>query len=78
MNDEMTLSSVSSGVSVRVLRLDPGEGARQKILSLGIRPGSELKVQSYNKNGPLVIRLDGSRIALGRGLAERIYVEVVD
>jgi|GEM_PF-3571509 len=44
---------------------------------MGIRPGSVLTVQSFSKTGPLVIRLDGSRVALGRGLAERILVRPV-
>lgn len=68
------LSTIATGKTVRVIRLDGGEGFRDKVISLGVIPGKTLRVQSYSRRGPLVVQLEGSRIAIGRELAERILV----
>jgi ferrous iron transport protein A len=74
------LSNIETGTTVRVVRLDGGEGFRDKVISLGVIPGKTLRVQSYSRRGPLVVQLEGSRVAIGRELAERILVteDVVD
>ncbi len=44
---------------------------------MGLTPGTEVTVvNSAPLNGPLEIRVRGSRLAIGRGMAERIFVEV--
>ena len=68
------LSDVVSGARVVVVRLDGGEGFRGKVIAMGIIPGKELTVQSYSRRGPLVVQIDGSRVALGRELAGRVLV----
>lgn len=68
------LSDVESGTRVRVVRLNGGEGFRGKVISLGLIPGKEIVVQSFSRKGPLVVQIDGSRVALGRELAGRVLV----
>jgi Fe2+ transport system protein FeoA len=79
MNDqvEQPLSTISSGTRVAVVRLDGGEGFRSKVISMGLIPGKEFSVQSYSRKGPPVVQIDGSRVALGRELAERVIVRPV-
>jgi len=60
------------------VRLDGGEGFRDKVISLGVIPGKTLTVQAYSRHGPLIVRLEGSRIAIGRELAGRILVRPTD
>ena len=78
MIDELVLSNLESGVRAKVVRIAQGPGFRQKVLALGIRPGSVVRVQSFSKSGPLVVQMDGSRIAVGRGVADRIFVQPLE
>ncbi|MBN1475047.1 MAG: ferrous iron transport protein A [Syntrophaceae bacterium] len=42
--------------------------------SMGLRPGKQIEMINNGGQGPLVFRVDESRIALGRGAAMKIYV----
>jgi Fe2+ transport system protein FeoA len=46
-----------------------------RLLELGLTPGTELRVVQ-DSGGPMVVSVRGSRVALGRDLAERLWVEV--
>ncbi|NIP67382.1 ferrous iron transport protein A [Candidatus Bathyarchaeota archaeon] len=54
-----------------------GWGFRKRLEDMGLTPGTEVRVmRSAPFRGPLEIRVRGSRLALGKGMAERIFVEV--
>jgi ferrous iron transport protein A len=68
------------GKSLRVVDITGGEKVRRRLFSLGLHPGDRLKCVSLGiLGGPLIIRPgeDGSTIALGRGIAREIFVEIV-
>jgi ferrous iron transport protein A len=46
-----------------------------RLTELGLTPGVELRV-IHNTNGPMVLAVRGSRVALGRDLAEKMWVEM--
>lgn len=46
----------------------------EHLAGLGLRPGRQVEIVSNRGRGPVVVRLDESRIALGRGIAMKIYV----
>ncbi len=46
-----------------------------RLLELGLTPGVELCVVQDN-GGPMLVSVRGSRVALGRDLAENLWVEV--
>lgn len=46
-----------------------------RLLELGLTPGVELRVVQDN-GGPMLVSVRGSRVALGRDLAENLWVEV--
>lgn len=71
---EQSLADVRSGSEADVVRFDGGEGFRSKVIAMGIIPGKRIRVQSYSARGPVVVVIDGSRVALGRELARRIIV----
>ena len=49
----------------------------KRLEDMGLTPGTEVTVvKSAPFSGPLEIRVRGSRLAIGRGMAERILVEV--
>lgn len=69
----MPLSLATAGERVRVERIGGGEKARKNLNDLGINVGTELVVISSN-GGPLVVAVKGTRIALGRGAAQKVMV----
>jgi len=54
-----------------------GWGFRKRLEDMGLTPGTEVTVvRSAPFSGPLEVYVRGSRLAIGRGMAERIFVEV--
>ncbi|MEM2917478.1 MAG: FeoA family protein [Candidatus Bathyarchaeia archaeon] len=52
-------------------------GFEKRLLDLGLTPGTKVTVvKSAPFHGPIEILVRGSRLALGRGMAERILVEI--
>ena len=53
-----------------------GWGFEKRLMDMGLTPGIKVTVvKSAPFHGPLEILVRGSRLALGRGMAERIFVE---
>ncbi|HDJ04445.1 ferrous iron transport protein A [Candidatus Bathyarchaeota archaeon] len=54
-----------------------GWGLRKRLVDMGLTPGTRVTViKSAPFRGPMEILVRGSRLALGRGMAERVYVEI--
>lgn len=70
------LSVIDSGEKVRVEKLPRGERASRRLESMGINKGAVLNVLSSG-NGPTVVAVKGTRLALGRGESEKIQVSVI-
>lgn len=50
---------------------------RKRLEDMGLTPGTRVTVvKSVPFRGPLEVYVRGSRLALGKGMAERIFVEV--
>ena len=69
------LTLVSPGTRARVVSTDGGSGFNQRLASMGIRPGVELRLMKGGPNGPVIIEVLGSRLVLGHGMAQRVFVE---
>jgi len=53
-----------------------GGGFEKRLMDMGLTPGTKVTVvKSAPFHGPLEVLVRGSRLALGRGMAERILVE---
>ena len=54
-----------------------GWGMKQRLMDMGLTPGTIIKVvNSAPFHGPIEIYVRGFRLAIGRGVAYRIFVEV--
>lgn len=69
------LSMSSPGQRIRIVAI-AGKPIRMRLLSLGFVPNTTLTV-FWNRAGAVVVGRDGERIAIGRGVAEQILVELV-
>jgi len=65
---------VAPGERVRVAGFDGGRGLRARLTALGLAPGTELAVISNRGRGPFIVAVKGTRIMLGRGVANQIRV----
>ncbi len=60
----------------QVVEITGGIGLQNHLDSLGIRRGKLVqKIATHPLRGPIVIELDGTRIAIGRGMANKILVK---
>jgi len=69
------LVSVSAGSDVKLAIIDAGRELKQRLANMGIMPGCLLHVLTNDRFGPFVIAIKGSRVILGRGMAQKIMVE---
>ncbi len=54
-----------------------GQGMTDRLNALGIRTGKRItKISSMLLHGPVTIQIDRMRVAIGYGMAEKIFVEV--
>jgi ferrous iron transport protein A len=68
------LSQVDEGEIVSIVAIDGGGGLRSRLTTMGLLPKTRIKVVRNGGFGPFVIRIGNSRMALGRGVADKIVV----
>jgi len=73
----MALDSVGVRKEVRVIAIDGGHGVRSHLNTLGIHIGDWLTVvERAPFRGPVLVEMNGSRVALGRGIAAKVQVDI--
>jgi ferrous iron transport protein A len=73
----MMLSDLCQGQRARILAIEGGKVLRQKLFLRGILEGSLVKVLS-NSQGPVLLEVNRSTIALGAGMAAKIRVRSLE
>jgi ferrous iron transport protein A len=73
----MPLTIVQAGRRVRfvAVAVDAGHGFQGRLAAMGLVPGVEIEVLRNSLHGPFLIAVKGSRIMIGRGMAQKIVVE---
>ncbi|MBM3296302.1 MAG: ferrous iron transport protein A [Candidatus Aminicenantes bacterium] len=77
----MALSQAPSGVPLKIVSIDGGQGVRQRLFSLGLHIEDVIELQSQAiLRGPVLVRnlASNTSLALGRGVAQKIVVELPD
>ena len=69
----MPLSMVQVGEKKTIISLHREDAMKQHLLDLGFVSGQQIEIVGRNENG-LILSLKGVRLALNRGLAQRINV----
>ena len=72
----MPLAMVSVGEHVRLVKVNAGEKLVCRLGSMGLTPGVEMRVL-LDSGGPKTVCVRDSRIALGKGVAHKILVELI-
>ena len=71
------LSSVPAGQRVRISSIEGGRQLGRRLLALGLSIGSEVEVLHHRSSG-VVVACGGNRVALGTGVANKLYIEELD
>jgi len=73
----LPLSLLGPGERARLLSINAGENLTSRLNAMGLTPGVEVMV-IQDAGGPLLLSVRDSRLAVGRGMAQKILVEIVE
>ncbi len=73
----LTLEMMAPGTRARVVAVYAPGRWRQRLLQMGVVPGAVIEVVVNNRVGPILIRVMGVTLSIGRGIARRIIVQPI-
>jgi ferrous iron transport protein A len=68
------LSKIGDGESGVVCACEGGRQCVQRLAEMGVSIGTRLRV--VRGGGPVIVDVRGQRLVIGRGMAERVTVEI--
>lgn len=68
------LSLIKPGKNVRLVSITGGRFLQSRLVSMGLLQGTPIEVVKNRGDGPVIISVKGSRLVLGRGMAQKILV----
>jgi ferrous iron transport protein A len=71
---ERPLSEVSEGQTVNIVRINGGRGIRARLTTMGLLPNTPVMVIRNSRAGPFVVSVKNTKIAIGRGVVDKIVV----
>ena len=75
--NRLSLVQMRSGQKGRIVEINGGYGLARKLDALGIRTGNEItKISKQLMRGPVLLQHKNTQVALGFGMASRVFVEV--
>lgn len=77
MNDKIkSLIEIPEGTICIVKDIIAGKGLKRRLMELGITKGVRVKL-IYKSGGHHILEVRGERLALSKGIASKIFVEMV-
>ena len=77
MTEKIPLSDMNTNEVGTIVEFLGGLGLRNRLRSMGIRPGVKVvRINPAFGRGPVVIRVGGAQAALGHGMSYKVIVEV--
>jgi len=77
----MTLIDAPKGKTLKIVNIDGGDDVRRKLMALGFHKDDLIELNSQAiLRGPVIVRnlTSDARVALGRGVAQKILVQIAD
>ena len=71
---QLSLAAASAGQRLRITGHRGGRMLRARLLAMGLNLGQEVEVLQNNR-GLIIIGINGGRVALGRGISQKILAE---
>lgn len=70
----MPLMMATKGQQVTLVEIRGGAGITHRLAEMGLIPGARLRVISRGAPGPCIVGVKDSRLMIGRGMMDRVYV----
>ncbi len=77
MPETLPLNELAIGQRTRLVRVVGGQRLKRRLLALGLSIGGEVEIVQ-RRGGGVVLAPGGNRVALGAGVAQKLYGEVLD
>ena len=76
MRNPCPLNTAPTATPLRVVTIEGGHGFQHRLISMGLNVGSTLTVMhgADGKGGPTLVAVGDTRLAIGHGMAERVFV----
>jgi ferrous iron transport protein A len=74
-NKGISLAKLAADRLATILSFSSGRLEMMRLASLGFTPGAQIAMTQNYGRGPLIVTVRGTRVALGRGEAEQIFVQ---
>jgi DtxR family transcriptional regulator, Mn-dependent transcriptional regulator len=72
----LALSELKSGQSGKIQFIRGGHSVLQRLLDMGLTPGTKITLlKAAPFEGPIEISVRGSKLAIGRGIASKVFVD---
>ncbi len=69
------LTNLQAGKKAKVVSINGGVGVKTRLQAMGIFPGVYISVIQSLGKGPVIIEAGNTRLAIGRGMAEKVEIE---
>lgn len=76
LSQPVPVSELRVGQRIRLVRVDGGQRLQRRLLALGLTLGGEAELVQ-RRGGGVVLARGANRVALGEGVAHRLYAEVI-
>ncbi len=73
--NKIRLSDAKSQVGLILSAIEGGERLERKLTEMGLVPGEEISKLESARTGPVILLVKGTKIAIGRGMADKIIVQ---
>ena len=77
MSDLHRLSDMPVGQRLRLVQIEGGQRLRRRLLALGIAVGGHAELVQ-RRGGGVVLAHGGNRVALGAGIAHKLFAEALE
>ena len=74
----MPLAMAKTSERVIIKERAGGPNARARLASMGLRLGDQIEIINNTGQGRIILGRDLTRLAIGRGIAQKIMVSVAD
>lgn len=74
--ESASLAELPLGTRARITAIDGGRELTRRLLALGLRLGSEVRVE-HHRGRARVLAVGPTRVALGGGMVEKLRVEIL-
>jgi Fe2+ transport system protein FeoA len=72
---EVSLDRVSGGQKVQIVRIEAGCDLKNRLAAMGFLADETIEVIRNDRRGQVIIAVKSSKVVLGRGMSQKIFVQ---